>query len=402
MKWQTSNRTVIALMVLLLFATQACTDIFLPGLPAIAIEFGVPVHTANLTISAYNYSQAAAVLFIGVVSDLYGRRSTLLTCLALHIAASIWIALTPSLFWMIAMRVVQAAGSAAVYIVLRLVIKDTMDKKAQIHATGVLVIGLVLSPILAPVAGAWMIEFSGWRACFWSIALLEIPLFIWMWCVIGETNHQRAALRAAFSWRKHFAAYHSVLKDGYFLGMALIVGSAFAAFYAFISISSYLYIDQYGVSAFDYASVFIGIAVFYLVGNRLMSRFNSRNVAPQRIVEIGIAISMAGAGAILLAPIGDSRFAIVAVITLGTCLLRLATALINPPVQVVVTNHFRDKGSYALGLLTCIQYVFAAAGTVLVSGLPFQPGTNFMVSTALFVLLSLAGYRFAFRRACVA
>jgi len=396
----TSTRAAppIALMVLLLFATQACTDIFLPGLPAIAAQFGVPMHTANLTISAYNYSQAAVVLCIGVVSDLYGRRSTLLVCLALHIAASISIALSASLAWIVAMRVVQAAGSGAVYIVLRLVIKDTLDRQAQIHATGLLVIGLVLSPILAPVAGAWIIQLGGWRGCFWAIAAIEAPLFLWAWLAVRETNHQQAAIRAAFSWGKHFAAYIGVLKDGYFLGMALIVGAAFAAFYAFISISSYLYIDQYGVAASRYALVFIGLAAFYLAGNRLMSKLNADNVAPQRIVGIGIGVSVAGAVLIVCAPVASSTLAVIATVTLGTCLLRLATALINPPAQVVVTNHFPDQGSHALGLLTCIQYAFAAVGTMVVSGLPFRPGTNFSISTGLFVVLSVAGYALAFRR----
>lgn len=397
-KQELNARLRITLMILMLFATQACTDIFLPGLPQIASQFGVPMDTANLTISAYNYGQAVIVLFIGVVSDLYGRRPTLLICLALHIAASVFIALTTSLAWIIAMRVVQAAGSAAVYIVLRLVIKDTMDKKAQIHATGLLVIGLVLSPIMAPVVGAWIIELSGWRGCFWLIAALETGLFFWAWSIIGETNHQRAALRAEFRWGSHFSAYLGVLKEHHFLGLALIVGAAFAAFYAFIGISSYLYIDQYGVRASSYATVFIGIALFYLAGNRIMSRLNAGNVTPQRIVGIGIAVSVAGAAVILLTSIGTSNLIIVAAITLGTCLLRLATALINPPIQVIVTNQFAGKGSHALGLLTCIQYVFAAAGTMLVSGLPFQPDANFMVSTGCFVALSLVGYLLAFKR----
>lgn len=397
MKQQTHRRGMIILMILMLFSTQACTDIFLSGLPAIASGFGVPVHSANLTISAYNYSQAAIVLFIGVVSDLYGRRSTLLICLALHIAASVWIALTASLFWMIGMRVVQAAGSAAVYIVLRLVIKDSMDQKAQIHATGLLVIGLVLSPILAPVVGAWIIGLSSWRGCFWFIALLEAPLFIWAWRAIGETNHQSAKLRAEFSWRRHFTAYSSVLGDRYFLSLALIVGSAFAAFYAFIGISSYLYISQYGVLPANYALVFIAVALSYLAGNRLMSKLNAAYVAPQRIVGIGIAISIAGAAAMLLAPSGAGRLLVLGGMTVGTCLLRLATALINPPVQVIVTNQFAGNGSHALGLLTCIQYLFAAAGTMVVSGLPLQPDSSFMLTTAGFVLLATAGYMLARR-----
>jgi len=189
------------------------------------------MHTASLTISAYNISQAIVVLFIGVVSDLVGRRPTLLVCLALHIGASASIAATGSLPWMIAMRVVQAAGSGAVYIVLRLAIKDSMDRQAQVHATGLLVTGLVLSPILAPLAGAWIIGVSDWRGCFWAIAVLEAALFLWAWRAIGESNHQQGALRAAFSRPAHGAAYASVLKDGYFGGLALAVGASFAAFY---------------------------------------------------------------------------------------------------------------------------------------------------------------------------
>jgi DHA1 family bicyclomycin/chloramphenicol resistance-like MFS transporter len=393
------NRKIsIVLMVLLLFATQACTDIFLSGLPMIAKEFGATMEVTNLTISIYNYSQAVVVLFIGVISDLRGRRATILTCLALHIGATIWIALSSSISWIIIMRVLQATGSAAVYIILRLIIKDTMDKKAQIHATGLLVVGLVLSPILAPVLGAWIIHLSGWRNCFWAIALFEAPLFAWAWMTISETNHKQAAFRSSFRLKNHFLSYVAVLQERYFLGMALIVGSVFAAFYAFISISSYLYINQFGMQQTSYAYVFIGIAVSYLIGNRLMSKLNADNLPPQRIIGLGISVSLVGAACILGELVTRHPLVIIALITLGTCLLRLATALINPPAQVVVTNHFHERGSHALGMLTCVQYSFAAIGTMVVSGLPLTPSGNFMFSTSLFVALSLVGYLFAFKR----
>lgn len=394
MSTDSRKKTSILLMILLLFSTQACTDIFLSGLPIIAKEFGETMNITNLTISVYNYGQAFFVLFVGVVSDLRGRRSTLLTCLLLHIVASVWIALCSSISVMIIMRVVQALGSATTYIVLRLIIKDTMDKKAQIHATGLLVVGLVLSPILAPVVGAWITTLSTWRNCFWAIAVLEIPLFVWAWMTIGETNHKQQDFRASFSFKKHFLSYYQVLGDGYFLGLALIVGGAFGAFYAFISISSYMYINQYGVKDTDYAYVFIGIALSYLLGNRLMSKLNANNLHPLKIIGIGIYTSLFGAALIFVEVFTRSAVVTIVLVTLGTCLLRLATALINPPVQVVVTNHFQENGSHALGLLTCIQYSFAAVGTMVVSGLSFQPSVNLMTSTFVFVMLSFGGYVF--------
>jgi DHA1 family bicyclomycin/chloramphenicol resistance-like MFS transporter len=392
-----TRKISVLLMVLLLFSTQACTDIFLPGLPTIAKEFGATMSVTNLMISAYTCSQAVVVLFIGAVSDLRGRRSTILVCLALHIIATIWIALSSSLLCIIILRAVQATGSAAVYIVLRLIIKDTLDKKAQIHATGLLMVGLVLSPILAPLVGGWIIHLSNWRNCFWAIAVFEAPLFCWALMTISETNHKQHEFRASFSAKNYFLSFYSVLKDRYFLGLALIVGSVFAAFYAFIGISSYLYIDQYGIKETNYSYVFIGIAVSYLIGNRLMSVLNEKNLLPRHIIASGIYVSLIGTAFILAESCIKNTLAAIALTTLGTCLLRLATALINPPVQVVVTNHFNEKGSHALGLLTCIQYSFAAIGTLVVSGLPFKPSGNFVVTTFAFVALSLVGFRFAFR-----
>ena len=295
---------------------------------------------------------------------------------------------------MIVMRAVQALGSAAVYIVFRLVIKDTMDKKEQIHATGLLVVGLVLSPILAPVLGAWITNVSSWRNCFWAI-----PLFAWAWLAVRESNLKQQEFRAAFSIKKHVLSYYTVLKDGYFLSLALIVGAAFAAFYAFISISSFMYINQYGMKETDYAYLFIGIALAYLLGNRVMSKLNANNLAPRKIVGIGIYTSVLGTVFILAEVFTHNALFTIVLVTVGTCLLRLATALINPPVQVMVTNHFHDKGAHALGLLTCIQYCFAGIGTMVVSGLSFQPSTNFTISTFVFVALSLIGYLFASRKA---
>ena len=398
MKTNSTKNVSVVLMVLLLFSTQACTDIFLPGLPMIAKEFSSTIGDTNWMLSVYQYTQAFVVLWIGVVSDGYGRRSTILTCLALHIIATIWIACSTSLFCIILFRALQALGSAAVYIILRLIIKDTLDQKAQIHVTGLLVVGLVLSPILAPAVGAWIIQFSNWRNCFWAIAILELPLFYWACLSIRETNHKQREFRSSFSLKKHFLSYYSVLKVPYFIGLALIVGSVFAAFYAFISISSYLYINQYDISETTYSYVFIAIAGSYLLGNRLMSKLNASNLSPQRIITYGIYVSLIGTACILAELVLNNVFAILMMTTLGTCLLRLATAFINPPIQVVVTNYFNPQGSYALGLLTCIQYSFAGLGTMLVSGLGLQPSGNFMLTTSIFIALSLVGAGLAFKK----
>ena len=392
MRTTNNKQTSILLMMLLVFLTQSATYIFLAGLPMMSQEFGTTMSVTNLTISVYNYAHAFFVLFIGVVSDLVGRRSTIITCLILHIAASAYIAVSDLLSAIIIMRAIQALGGAAVYIVCRLIMKDTMNKKAQLHAVGLLLIGLVVSPILAPPVGAWIIYYFNWRACFWAIAIFEIPLFIWALKTIRETNNKQEKFRAAFSVKSYFLSYYSILKDSRFLSVTLIVGATFAAFHSFISISSYLYIDQYNVKETSYSYIFIVIAIAYFLGNRLMSMLNSRNVRPKRIIGFGIYAALFGAVVISTELFFEDRLVVLFLLTFGTCVLRLSTALINPPVQVMVINNFKEKGSYALGLLTSVQYSFAAIGTSFVSGLPFQPSESFVISTVVFIMFSFLGY----------
>ena len=390
-----NNKIPLLLMVLLVFSSQAGTDIFLSGLPMMAHDLNTTIHTMGLSISVYGYSQAFFVLFIGVISDLIGRRPTIIVCLALHIMALACIAVSDLLSVVIVMRVIQALGGAAVYIVFRLIMKDTMKKKEQIHAVGLLVLGVILSPLLAPSVGAAIIHYFNWRACFWAIVIFEVPLFIWVLKAINETNHEQEKIRASFSIKKYFLNYCAVLKNGYFLSLTLIAGATFAAFSNFMSISRDLYIHEYSIKSASYSytfDMFTGIALSYLLGNRLMSILNSYNVSPKRIISIGLYASLFGAVIIFAELFFKDRVVVLALITCGICILRLATAIINPPIQVMITNHFEEKGAYALGLLTSIKYIFITFGGSFVSELPFQPTDNFMISTVTFIILSFIGY----------
>lgn len=379
-------------MVLLLFVTQACTDIFLSGLPEISKEFGASTSVTNLTLSIYNYSLAFFVLFIGVISDFFGRKKTILACLFLHILASGAIGFSHLMPLIIVMRIFQALGGAAAYIIFRLIIKDTLSKDQQIHAVGQLVFAMVLSPMVAPTFGAFLISYFSWRACFLAIALIELPLFFWALFAIKETRHE--TIKNASFLKSHLSSYISILKNSYFLSCALIVGATFAAFYSFIGISSYLYINEYQTKHTTYSYVFIALAAAYLIGNRMMNQMNEQHLATRKMVRKGVDIELLGAIMIFLAPFFENVIIILGLITLGTCVLRFSTALINPPIQVEITNYFEEKGAYALGLLTSFQYTFAAFATSLVSDLPLRPSHSLIVSTSLFVFLSFIGYFF--------
>jgi DHA1 family bicyclomycin/chloramphenicol resistance-like MFS transporter len=91
----------------------------------------------------------------------------------------------------ILLRVVQAFGCAVIIIVPRLVLKDCMDEREQITANGILLMGLIISPAIAPVIGAYLAKFWGWRSCFALSGVFGIILVVWGYFVLPETNRNQ-------------------------------------------------------------------------------------------------------------------------------------------------------------------------------------------------------------------
>ncbi len=391
---QNHKRQLIVLMTLLAFMSQACTDIYVPGLPQMTVEFNTNLSTMSATIVAYTYSQAFFFSFIGVLSDLFGRRKILLPCLAIQALSSILISLNHSINMFIILRIFQAIGGASIYIVLRLIVKDVMSREEQIGVTGTIVTALPLSLAIAPVAGAWIIKLLEWRYCFSILGVIQGVLLIWAFILIKESNDNTKLFRSQFNLRTYIASYYIILKTPLFYTLALTIGGVFASYYGFITISSYMYVNEYHVSSIIYSHIFIVIAGFYLLGNRIMLWLNRINVPLWKLVENGMIISGVGLSIIILGLFFKSTGLITLIaITGGVVLLRMATAFINPTIQVAVTDKFGNNCAQAIGLLTSLQYFSGGIGAFTASVLPWQPSTNLILSSLFFCVVSFIGYK---------
>ena len=82
--------TLVAVMLALFLGLQpVTTDLYLPGLPALAAEFGGAVGQAQLTLSGLILAFGFGQLLLGPVSDRVGRRPVLLTGLGVYVAGSV-------------------------------------------------------------------------------------------------------------------------------------------------------------------------------------------------------------------------------------------------------------------------------------------------------------------------
>ena len=123
------------LLGLLAAAGPAAMDIYTPGLPTIASDFGASTSATQLTVALYLAGLAIGQLLFGYLSDIYGRRLPLILGLTLFVLASGLCAVAPSLPALVAARLVQGIAAACGMVIGRSVVRDLFDLSNRLATT---------------------------------------------------------------------------------------------------------------------------------------------------------------------------------------------------------------------------------------------------------------------------
>ena len=118
--------------------TPFAIDMYLPSVPAIAADIGTTVELTQLSISVYLGVFAVAHLLLGPLSDVLGRRPTVLGGTGLFVLANLACILSPSLGWLLAARALQGLGGAAVAVTIPALVRDLFTKNDYARVMGLI------------------------------------------------------------------------------------------------------------------------------------------------------------------------------------------------------------------------------------------------------------------------
>jgi DHA1 family bicyclomycin/chloramphenicol resistance-like MFS transporter len=383
---------IMLLMTMMFFVGVSATDIYIASLPKMVLDFHSSPSVINLTLSSYSLGVAFAVLFVGEISSRYGRRRCLLLGVLCFSVAAFLIAVLPSIELIILLRVVQAFGCAVIIIVPRLVLKDCMDEREQITANGILLMGLIISPAIAPVIGAYLAKFWGWRSCFALSGVFGLILVVWGYFILPETNRNPLLHFQRPSY--YLKTYFQLLTNRMFLALTGVYAAGVAAYFTFIGISSYLYIDHWHMSPQRYSFLYLWLSGAYLSGNQIMQYLNGKHLPAVKIIRFGVYATFTGAVVVGTAWFIPSPTLAMVVVTAGVLFMRSSNALINPPTQIRIMSHFEQNSAQALGLNMCIGFVVSSLAILLVTLFAHQPLTGLVLVSGFFALIVVCSYRF--------
>ena len=142
------------------------------ALPAIQNSLGSSLSTMQWVVNAYMLTLASFILLGGSAGDRYGRRRAFLIGLVGFGVASVACALAPSVFWLIAARLVQGMAAALLMPASLAIIGAAYSERARGRAIGTWAAAGAITTSLGPPLGGWLVDTVGWRAIFF----INVPI----------------------------------------------------------------------------------------------------------------------------------------------------------------------------------------------------------------------------------
>ncbi|MFI7668916.1 Cmx/CmrA family chloramphenicol efflux MFS transporter [Nocardia sp. NPDC049526] len=153
---------------------QGTSELMLSGLlTQMATDLGVSIPQAGLLISAFALGMLVGAPALAVITLRRPRRTALLAFLAVFIAAHVVAALTPGYWVLFGTRVVGAFVYAGFWAVAATTALSLVPENARGRAMSIVAGGLTVANIVGLPAGAVIGQHLGWRAAFWTVAILS-------------------------------------------------------------------------------------------------------------------------------------------------------------------------------------------------------------------------------------
>ena len=357
---------LLALLAGLAAIGALSTNIILPSFPSIGVALNVPARDLGLTLSSFFIAFAIGQLFVGPLSDRYGRRWFVLGGLTVFIIGSAICGGAESFPMLIVGRIIQALGVCAASVLSRAIARDLFDGEALAKALSLTMVAMAAAPGFSPLLGSALDAQFGWRAAFVMVGASGAVLAAYYALSAGETHPPDR--RSAASLSATMRAYRGLLADARFILPALAVSLIIGGLYAFFAAAPAILMLSLGLSALQ-LGLFFATTVFVVFAGGLLAPRLAHKWGARSIAVIGIVLAMLGGGFLLAiseAPTFPGFAAAIAVFLLGM-------GLVNPLGTALTLQPFGRQAGLASALLGFLQMACAAAGTALTTALPLSP-----------------------------
>ena len=373
---------LLAVLISVSAVASIALDVFLPSMPDMVVLFDTTHAELQSLISVYFVVQGALQLFFGPLVDRYGRFSILILGLSLFTLGSVMLLNGETVSQLMIARVVQAIGAAPTYVCVASIVNDKYTRKEASIIGGYMMTAFSIAPIVAPLIGVTSISFFGWNGPFYIMAGYGAIVTILVYFMVKETLKTPVPINFKFL-RSNVVR---LLTHKVYIMYCLQYGILFGVIFVFISLSSYMYIDDKGLSPSTYATLFsLGAVCFMIstfVSSKIITKYGQKTLfSLARIFGI-LTVILASVVLAMNIPL----YGLVAVHFMSV----FSLSLVMPSCRTTAVSLFGDIAGFASSLFGAITSIMVACIGWLVSAV-YVGSITYVVSVLILTILSVIG-----------
>lgn len=370
---------VLFLLAALAALGALATNIILPAFPAMGEDLGVSVRELSATLTSFFLAFALGQLFVGPLSDRFGRQRLVLVGLAIFIVGCLVCAVASTLPQLISGRVIQALGVCATSVLSRAIARDLFDGQELARALSLTMVAMAAAPGFSPLLGGAFNSWLGWRATFGLVGVLAVLLALYYIARLGETHSTDK--RSALSVSAVLRVYRQLLIDRRFIAPALSVSLVIGALYTFFAMAPAILMTGFHFSPFE-LGLFFASTVFVVFGAGFLAPRFARRWGQVQVARAGIVIALAASVSLLVAK--EDVFFFSASLTV----FLLGMGLVNPLGTAIALQPFGRHAGAASALLGFFQMGCSALAISIAAALHFPAYTSLGIILASNLTLS--------------
>ena len=362
-------------------------DAYLPALVNISLELETSENLAQLTIAIFLLGFSLGPLIFGPLSDSLGRRKLIIISLIMFCIFSFLCSLSSNIYLLILFRFFQAVSGSVSTVCGRAAVADLFTGNELVKKLSLIGLMLNIAPLLAPIIGGWINLLYGWRVIFLFIGIFGLLFVLLSFFMVPETLEPKK--RVHFKISQIFKIYLNILKNKSALAHIIFLAASSSVFFAYLSITPFLYINKFNMSPILYSYIFALGAVIAMLSNVLVMNISSI-VGYKNIIKWVCILSILNALILFFGGIeilGRWSIYFSGLMFMGLFHVANVTSLTG------ILDEFKKGKGAATALATSLRFAFGMLGAVIVSISNNETIFPYIIVVLIFsIISSLAGF----------
>lgn len=256
------NYSILQFILILtpfVFSFALGLDIYIPIVPQMTSIFSTSPAMIQLTLSVFLFVTGVGQLFIGPLSDHFGRKNIFYASSLCYVVGAIGCVFSTHIVELMIGRIVSSVGACGMLVTSFAVVRDLYAGEESAKMFGFLNGAIGISPTFAPILGGYLATFFGWQSIFLFLALIGV---VSLWITrqyVQESHPKEKRVKLELSLLKR---YKTIFSHPVFYSSASLAGLSEGVFFGFFSISPFIIIELLNIPTHQFGYYF---ALFGLV-----------------------------------------------------------------------------------------------------------------------------------------